>query len=56
VLIIIGALNACVKQIDAGQIGVTSLFGILTVVLTFPKFIIFAAVVDAAPIFIAPPN
>ena len=27
VLIIIGALNACVKQIDAGQIGVTSLFG-----------------------------
>ena len=27
VLIIIGAFNACVKQIDAGQIGVTSLFG-----------------------------
>ncbi len=27
VLIILGALNACVKQIDAGQIGVTSLFG-----------------------------
>jgi regulator of protease activity HflC (stomatin/prohibitin superfamily) len=27
VLIIIGALNACVKQIDAGQIGVSSLFG-----------------------------
>ena len=27
VLIVIGALNACVKQIDAGQIGVTSLFG-----------------------------
>lgn len=27
VLIIIGALNASVKQIDAGQIGVTSLFG-----------------------------
>ena len=27
VLIIIGVLNACVKQIDAGQIGVTSLFG-----------------------------
>jgi regulator of protease activity HflC (stomatin/prohibitin superfamily) len=27
VLIIIGALNACVKQIDAGQIGVTNLFG-----------------------------
>lgn len=27
VLIIVGALNACVKQIDAGQIGVTSLFG-----------------------------
>jgi len=27
VLIILGAFNACVKQIDAGQIGVTSLFG-----------------------------
>ena len=27
VLIVIGALNACVKQIDAGQIGVSSLFG-----------------------------
>jgi len=27
VLIVIGALNTCVKQIDAGQIGVTSLFG-----------------------------
>lgn len=27
VIIIIGALNACVKQIDAGQIGVSSLFG-----------------------------
>jgi regulator of protease activity HflC (stomatin/prohibitin superfamily) len=27
VLIIIGALNACVKQVDAGQIGVSSLFG-----------------------------
>ena len=27
VLIIIGTFNACVKQIDAGQIGVTSLFG-----------------------------
>jgi regulator of protease activity HflC (stomatin/prohibitin superfamily) len=26
-LIIIGILNACVKQIDAGQIGVTNLFG-----------------------------
>ena len=26
VLIVIGALNACVKQIDAGQIGVSSLF------------------------------
>jgi len=26
-LIVIGALNACVKQIDAGQIGVSSLFG-----------------------------
>ena len=27
VLIIVGALNACIKQIDAGQIGVSSLFG-----------------------------
>ncbi len=27
ILIILGALNACVKQIDAGQIGVTNLFG-----------------------------
>ena len=27
VLIVIGALNACIKQIDAGQIGVSSLFG-----------------------------
>jgi len=27
VLIVLGALNACVKQIDAGQIGVTNLFG-----------------------------
>ena len=27
VLIVIGALNACVKQIDAGQIGVSCLFG-----------------------------
>ena len=40
VLIIIGALNACVKQIDAGQIGVSSLFGkvsneVLTPVLNF---------------------
>jgi regulator of protease activity HflC (stomatin/prohibitin superfamily) len=27
VVIVIGALNACIKQIDAGQIGVSSLFG-----------------------------
>ena len=35
VLIIIGTLNACIKQIDAGQIGVSSLFGkVSNVVLT----------------------
>jgi membrane protein CcdC involved in cytochrome C biogenesis len=28
VLIGIGVLNACLKQIDAGQVGVKSLFGI----------------------------